>query len=157
MDIRDKLITGSFMIGEDGRKEPSNWKDYALKLEAELATLQSSIPGLLKEQRETCAERADINSEKDAYDPYWYWPQCDVEGCEGVSCNNGNHWGKEYWCLCAEHSKDKREGKPQPIMKQSAIDRENSRDENGCLPISDQNDHRGVATKPDQGTEPPTS
>lgn len=33
MDIRDKIITGSYMIGNDGRKEPTNWKDYAIKLE----------------------------------------------------------------------------------------------------------------------------
>lgn len=33
MELRDKIITGSFMIGADGRKEPVNWKDYALKLE----------------------------------------------------------------------------------------------------------------------------
>jgi hypothetical protein len=33
MDIRDKIITGTFAIGQDGRKEPIDWKDYALKLE----------------------------------------------------------------------------------------------------------------------------
>ena len=32
-DIRDEIITGSFIIGEDGRKEPIDWKEYALKLE----------------------------------------------------------------------------------------------------------------------------
>lgn len=37
MDIRDELITGTFNIGSDGRKEPPNWKDYALKLEAKLS------------------------------------------------------------------------------------------------------------------------
>lgn len=33
MDIRDKIITGTFAIGSDGRKEPTDWKDYAIKLE----------------------------------------------------------------------------------------------------------------------------
>lgn len=36
MDIRDEIITGSFSIGSDGRKEPIDWKDYALKLEAKI-------------------------------------------------------------------------------------------------------------------------
>jgi len=30
--IRDMMITGSFMIGPNG-KEPAVWKDYAMKLE----------------------------------------------------------------------------------------------------------------------------
>jgi hypothetical protein len=33
MNIRDKIITGSYAIGHDGKKEPLDWKDYALKLE----------------------------------------------------------------------------------------------------------------------------
>jgi len=36
MNIRDKFITGNFIIGSDGQKEPPSWKDYALKLEEEL-------------------------------------------------------------------------------------------------------------------------
>ena len=36
MDIRDKLITGTFSIGADGRKTPTSWKGYALKLEEEV-------------------------------------------------------------------------------------------------------------------------
>ena len=34
--IRDSIITGSYAIGENGQKEPLDWKEYALKLEAEL-------------------------------------------------------------------------------------------------------------------------
>lgn len=41
MDIRDEVITGSFMIGNDGRKEPINWRDYALKLEAKISELEN--------------------------------------------------------------------------------------------------------------------
>lgn len=36
MNIRDALITGTFLIGPDGQKEPTNWKEYAEKLEAHL-------------------------------------------------------------------------------------------------------------------------
>lgn len=69
-------------------------------------------------------------------DPYWYWPQCDVEGCEGVSCNGGGCWRETgYWSVCSKHSNEFREGKPQPQMKQSAIDKEATRDKvTGYLP-----------------------
>lgn len=43
MDIRDKIITGSFAIGSDGRKEPIDWKDYSLKLEKELTEKDNLI------------------------------------------------------------------------------------------------------------------
>jgi len=43
MDIRDELITGSFMYGHDGRKEPPDWKKYAIKLEAKIEELQNKI------------------------------------------------------------------------------------------------------------------
>lgn len=36
MDVRDELITGSYMIGSNGRKEPPNWQEYAIKLENKL-------------------------------------------------------------------------------------------------------------------------
>ena len=32
-ELRDKFITGTFAIGDDGCKEPPDWKQYALKLE----------------------------------------------------------------------------------------------------------------------------
>lgn len=73
-----------------------------------------------------------FNEEED--NPYGYFPQCDVEGCKGVSCSGGECWNETgYWCVCPKHSQEFRDGKPQPKMKQSAIDRENSRDENGYL------------------------
>lgn len=70
-------------------------------------------------------------------DPYSYYPQCDVEGCESVSCRGGGVWEETgYWSVCPEHSQEYREGKPQPKMKQSAIEREASRDKKtGFLPI----------------------
>lgn len=71
-------------------------------------------------------------------DPYWYFPQCDVEGCESVSSDGGGCWRETgYWSVCPEHSRMWREGKPQPQMKQSAIDKEATRDkETGILPIT---------------------
>ncbi len=68
------------------------------------------------------------------YDPYSYYPQCNVDGCDGVSCNGGGCWRETgYWSVCPEHSQMYRDGETQPKMKQSAIDKENSRDENGYL------------------------
>lgn len=73
--------------------------------------------------------------EEEENNPYWYWPQCDVEGCEGVSCRGGGVWEETgYWSVCSEHSQDFRDFKPQPKMKQASIDREATRDEDGCLP-----------------------
>jgi hypothetical protein len=40
MDIRDEIITGSFAIGQDGRKEPIDWKNYALKLETKIEEMR---------------------------------------------------------------------------------------------------------------------
>lgn len=76
------------------------------------------------------------------YDPYWYWPQCDVEGCEGVSCAGGVYWNDTgRWSTCREHSEMARNGEPQPKMKDEAIKREASRDKKtGHLPcISKEN------------------
>lgn len=67
-------------------------------------------------------------------DPYNCFPQCDVEGCLGVSANGGGCWRETgYWNTCSEHSKMCREGKPQPTMKAAALQREAGRDENGFL------------------------
>lgn len=63
---------------------------------------------------------------------------CDVEGCEGETENGGGCWRETgYWTVCSDHSKMHRDGNPQPKMKQSAIDREKSRDpKTGCITIS---------------------
>lgn len=37
--VRDKFCTGSFSIGEDGQREPADWKSYALKLETYIKSL----------------------------------------------------------------------------------------------------------------------
>ena len=59
---------------------------------------------------------------------------CDVEGCAGWVEAQGGMWKETgYWCLCSRHSADL--GKPQPKMKQRAMDREASRDGDGCLPL----------------------
>lgn len=45
MDIRDELITGSYIVGDDGRKEPINWKVYAIQVEEKVKQLQLIISG----------------------------------------------------------------------------------------------------------------
>jgi hypothetical protein len=63
--------------------------------------------------------------------------QCDVEGCKSNVSSGGCAWEETgYWSVCSQHAGESRNGKPQPKMKQSAIDRENSRDKTtGYLPI----------------------
>jgi hypothetical protein len=66
-------------------------------------------------------------------EPYFGW--CDVKGCHSEGCSGGNAWNETgYWTVCSKHSQQNRDGKPQPEMKQSAIDRENSRTKDGYLP-----------------------
>jgi hypothetical protein len=61
---------------------------------------------------------------------------CDVDGCENEGCSGGTVWRESgYWTACRKHSNDFYSKRPQPRMKQSAIDRENSRDKiTGYLP-----------------------
>jgi len=68
--------------------------------------------------------------------PYWYWPQCDVSGCKGVSSSGGVHWKETgYWSICPKHADMCRAGEPQPKMRKSAIDENASRDpQTGYLP-----------------------
>lgn len=71
-------------------------------------------------------------------DPYWFWPQCDVDGCTGVSSNGGGCWRETgYWSVCFKHSQGFRNGIPQPKMKQTAILRERSRGKDGILVIDE--------------------
>ena len=65
--------------------------------------------------------------EINGYDPYFGW--CDVSGCKNEGSSGGISWEKTgHWTTCPKHSRDAREGKPQPKMKEKAIKRENSRD-----------------------------
>lgn len=61
---------------------------------------------------------------------------CDVNGCGAESSTGGCGWQDTgYWSLCSYHSSQARKGSPQPVMKQSAIAREKSRDPiSGLLP-----------------------
>ena len=71
-------------------------------------------------------------NEVDGYEPYFGW--CDVEGCKNEACSGGNCWRETgYWSVCRNHSSNWRAGKPQPKMKDKAIRREASRDEDGFL------------------------
>lgn len=65
-----------------------------------------------------------------------YTLYCDVEGCEIPATSGGNCWRETgYWSICSIHSQEHREGKPQPQMKQKAIEKEASRLPDGTLPI----------------------
>ncbi|HDY87314.1 MAG TPA: hypothetical protein ENH82_04260 [bacterium] len=67
-------------------------------------------------------------------DPYSCWPQCDADECEGVSCNGGGCWRDTgFWSVCPKHSQEYRDGKPQPKMKESSIEREKRRGKDGIL------------------------
>jgi hypothetical protein len=67
-------------------------------------------------------------------EPYFGW--CNVKGCENEGCSGGSAWRESgYWTVCYKHADDYRNGKPQPPMKKAAIDREASRDENGCITV----------------------
>ena len=94
----------------------------------------------LNEQLEYWKNQSWLNlkNEKEEYDTYhWYFHKCDVDECDEISCNGGGYWRDTgYWSVCSKHAQDYRDNKPQPKMKQSAIDRENSRDKKtGYLPI----------------------
>lgn len=103
--------------------------DYHKECEAaetlrEKADIQFKHARLLRE-----ALQPKVHEEKE---PYFGW--CDVEGCESEGVSGGSGWRKTgYWTLCRKHSADSRDGKAQPKMKQSAIDREKRRGEDGVL------------------------
>jgi len=81
----------------------------------------------------------DAIEDEDEDEPYFGW--CDVEGCENEGCSGGMAWDNtgKYWTVCHKHSQQHREGKPQPKMKQSAIERENRRDkETGFLKLANE-------------------
>lgn len=62
---------------------------------------------------------------------------CDVDGCDNNPANGGGCWRETgYWSVCSEHSQTWREGKTQPKMKEEAIEREKTRDEDGILHYS---------------------
>lgn len=62
--------------------------------------------------------------------------ECDVDGCHKQSTNGGCYWKEAgYWRLCSEHFTYGFQGNQQPPMKQSALDREVTRNkQTGNLP-----------------------
>lgn len=74
------------------------------------------------------------NTNTEESEPYFGW--CNVEGCEMEGSCGGSCWRESgYWTICSKHSQDFRDGKPQPKMKKSAIDKEATRDnKTGFLP-----------------------
>ena len=98
----------------------------------DIPELTAFIKSLLKKQREEIEKEYNVGEH---YEPYFGW--CDVDGCKDEGCSGGNAWRESgYWTVCTKHSQDHRDGKPQPKMKQKAIDKENSRDPvTGYLPM----------------------
>jgi hypothetical protein len=73
-----------------------------------------------------------LTDSEEESEPYFGW--CNVEGCEREGANGGNCWRDTgYWTVCSKHAQEYREGKPQPPMKQWAIDREKRRGADGVL------------------------
>ncbi len=98
----------------------------------EYDSLQKKITDLEMCER-MLVDQLNETKQEEEYEPYCGW--CDVEGCENEGANGGGCWSETgYWIVCSNHSQQHREGKDQPKMKQSAIDRENSRLPNGRLP-----------------------
>ena len=129
---------------EDRWGDPGERATHALKSKHELIEI-NEIKSLRQQLEEKEKELERLKAEVKERDerennPYWYWPQCDVDGCEGVSCNGGGCWRETgYWSVCSKHSDMWRRGAPQPQMKQSAIDKEATRDPiTGCLPFKSQ-------------------
>ena len=89
---------------------------------------------LTYERAKQAVEEYESQLPQKEYEPYFGW--CDVEGCDNEGCSGGNAWNSTgYWTVCSQHANDARKGKHQPQMKQSAIDRENSRLPDRTLPI----------------------
>jgi len=81
---------------------------------------------LMEEYAEQYCEEKMKEIENELKEPYFGW--CDIEGCNKEGCSGGMAWNDTgYWTVCTEHSQDYRAGKPQPKMKQEAIDKEKSR------------------------------
>lgn len=109
MDIKNKIIKAI----HDIESRRGNIRELTT------AEIVEELTSELEQQRD---EEKQIE-----YEPYFGW--CDVEGCKNEGSGGGIGWRETgYWTLCMDHNRMARESKKQPEMKQSAIDRENSRD-----------------------------
>jgi hypothetical protein len=64
-EIRDLIITGNYMIGYDGIREPIDWKDYANKLEEILTQNEGALPSATqKGNSETCQKCQSLAKHK---------------------------------------------------------------------------------------------
>jgi hypothetical protein len=104
-----------------------------MKAEIERILMRNFTLGDTNKATAELLELIDSVCPKEEYEPYFGW--CDVEGCEDEGVNGGSCWRETgYWTVCSEHSQGYREGKPQPKMKQLAIEKEKRRDkETGYL------------------------
>lgn len=98
--------------------------NYGLRQQREQNRFAQAVSVALKVE----SEMTEIQSRE----PYFGY--CDIEGCDNEGASGGNCWRDTgYWTVCMKHSQEYREGKPQPKMMQSAIDREKTRGEDGIL------------------------
>ena len=113
---------------------PIDPSDCLIENAFELERLKLYVNGRIEGAKWMKAQTKPITPELTDEEPYFGW--CDVKGCDNEGANGGNCWNDTgYWTVCSKHASDYRSGKPQPKMKQSAIDRENSRNKiTGCLP-----------------------
>ncbi len=109
------------------------WKDELDDLLTENYPLESArdlirllITELLKKQRVEIEREIEKENET---------AKCDVLFCKNEVVAGGTCWRETgYWSVCSKHSDDHRDGKPQPKMKQKAVDREKKRNpETGYL------------------------
>jgi hypothetical protein len=125
-EMKEKIDTIIFRYMEDiSEIACGKTDDYAI-LERDFDSLKSDLLGL------HFSEVVSVSTEED-YEPYFGW--CDVKDCKNEGCGGGVGWRETgYWVLCSFHADQESKGLPQPEMKQSAIDRENTRDPiTGCL------------------------
>jgi hypothetical protein len=64
-EIRDLIITGNYMIGDDGIREPIDWEDYANKLEEILTQNEGALPSTSQKGNvETCKKCQSLAKHK---------------------------------------------------------------------------------------------
>lgn len=94
-------------------------------------------PKWIKEVEDYCLK--NNCNHKDLIEAYENWEGfpslCDVEGCKKEVSNGGMGWRESgYWSLCYKHGSEAREGKPQPLMKKEAVEKESKRLPDGTMP-----------------------
>lgn len=64
MNIRDAIITGSFNIGADGKREPPNWEKYAIALEKVIENVTADMKPIIKKALAKGTGRATVTDDE---------------------------------------------------------------------------------------------